>query len=196
VFTLQVTGLQPDQDVVVETSFVQLGRPTEPGWELRVPQTVGPRYSRIDEAGSPAASGQPLAVWRDPGHRFALDLVVRESGAIASSTHALTVGSNPDGSVRVRLRDGSVLPDRDVVLSRRSKQFSNRPSLEVLVHEAIDEGTRYFLALVASPAAGEPAKRVDREIALLVDQSGSMARPKWEACRWGGPPLSGRSRTV
>ena len=183
VFTLQLTGLEPDQDVVVETTFLQLARPVGPGWELRVPLTVGPRYSRPDEAGNPAAGGQPLGVWRDPGHRFALDLLVRGAAEIASPTHPLVLGVEADGSQHVELERGSVLPDRDLVLTWRPQQAPEKPKLQVLVHEDLGEGMRYFLALVTPPAA-EPLSVLDREITLLVDCSGSMAGPKWEACRW------------
>src|SRR4051812_3601705 len=40
VFTLQVAGLKPDQEVTVETSFVQLARPEGAGWSLRIPLTT------------------------------------------------------------------------------------------------------------------------------------------------------------
>src|SRR5262245_11575807 len=70
VLTLKIAGLQPDQEVTVETSVVQAAVPERTGWQLRVPLTIGPRYARADEAGSPASRGQPLQVWRDPRHRF------------------------------------------------------------------------------------------------------------------------------
>jgi Ca-activated chloride channel homolog len=182
VFTLRLTGLQPDQDVIVETTFLQVATPDGPGWELRLPLTIGPRYSRPDEAGTPGASGQPLGVWRDPGHRFDLDLVVRTDGIVASPSHSLEVRADLGGSQRILLRDGSVLSDRDLVLVWRSAQADDRPTFEVLVHEDLEEGTRYFLALVSPPATSEVV--LDRETTLLVDRSGSMEGPKWAACRW------------
>lgn len=77
VFTLQVAGLQPDQEVTIETSYVQLARPQGPGWSLRVPLTTAPRYVRSDELTSRHAQGQPLLLLRDPGHRFSLDVLLR-----------------------------------------------------------------------------------------------------------------------
>ena len=82
------------------------------------------------------------------------------------------------------MRGGSVLPDRDLLLAWRPEQAGDRPALEVLVHEEAQEGTRYFLALVSPPAAAGALPVIDREITLLVDHSGSMAGPKWQACRW------------
>jgi Ca-activated chloride channel family protein len=67
VFTLQVAGIRPDQEVTVETSYVQLARPEGPGWSLRIPLTTAPRYDRSDEAGTrPAAAAGPAARPRPP----------------------------------------------------------------------------------------------------------------------------------
>src|SRR5262249_27642374 len=57
VFTLRVAGLQPDQEVVVETRYVQLARTEGDRWTLRIPLTTSPRYVREDEAGSRHAQG-------------------------------------------------------------------------------------------------------------------------------------------
>ena len=53
-------------------------------WMLRLPLTTAPRFVREDELGSAFARGQPLALLRDPGHRFSLavsldgDMIVDE----------------------------------------------------------------------------------------------------------------------
>ncbi|HEX3150636.1 MAG TPA: VIT and VWA domain-containing protein [Gemmataceae bacterium] len=175
VFTLAVAGIHAGQDVRVETEYVQLARAESGGWSLRIPLTTSPRYVRSDEAESPHAAGQPLAILRDPDHRFALDLVVR-GGAVASSTHTLSV----DGE-RVRLRDGDVLPDRDCVLTWKPAT-SDRPALTTWVQPDPATGRAYFLALCAPPA--RTASVAAREVIVLVDHSGSMSGPKWEAADW------------
>jgi len=181
VFTLHVAGLQPDQEVVIETAYVQRVREEGEGWSLRVPLTTAPRYVRSDERSSQHARGQPLALLRDPGHRFAMDVLVRCAGAVQSPTHALDL--SPEGeAVRVRLRDGEVVPDRDCVLSWRPS-LSEQPVLRVLLHDDVTMGWQYFLGLI-SPPAGAAASTVPREVILLVDRSGSMAGPKWEAADW------------
>jgi Ca-activated chloride channel family protein len=183
VFTLHVAGIQPDEDVTVETSYVQLGHAEEDGWSLRVPLTTAPRYVRSDEATSSHAQGQPLLLLRDPGHRFALDLTFLRTGPISSDTHEIEV--TEDGEVaRVRLRDGEVLPDRDCLLTWCPPQESSRPALEVILHDDEDSGQVYFLALVAPPAEPSADLGVPREVILLVDHSGSMQGPKWEAADW------------
>ncbi len=177
VFTLAVAGIRAGQAVVVQTDYVQVAKAEGAGWSLRVPLTTSPRYVRADEAGSRHADGQPLALLRDPGHRFALDLAVPEAERVASSTHALQVEGD-----RVRLRDGEVIPDRDCVLTWRAKAEA-KAALRAWVHADPATEKAYFLALAVPPKQPD-AKKVPREVVLLVDHSGSMEGPKWEAADW------------
>jgi Ca-activated chloride channel family protein len=183
VFTLQVAGLKPGQDVTIETTFVQRAQPEGPGWSLRVPLTTAPRYVRADEAGSRPAAGQPLGLLRDPGHRFALDVNLRGADAVQSPTHPLDV-TREGNTRRVRLRDGEVVPDRDCVVTWRPAQEQARPALQVLVHEDPATPHLYFLALVAPPATRDAGSGLAREVILLVDHSGSMEGAKWQAADW------------
>jgi Ca-activated chloride channel family protein len=183
VFTLRVAGIQPGPDVVIETSYVQLARAEGPGWSLRIPLTTAPRYVLGDETTAPHAQGQPLALLRDPGHRFTLDLTLPDSGPVSSPTHRLEVLTEGDRR-RVRLQGGEVLPDRDCVLSWRPAQEPERPALRVWLHDDRAMGQVYFLALVAPPATHDRGRGVAREVILLVDHSGSMKGAKWEAADW------------
>jgi Ca-activated chloride channel family protein len=183
VFTLQVAGIQPDQDVTVETSYVQLTRQEGESWFLRVPLTTAPRYVRSDEATSPHAHGQPLLLLRDPGHRFAMDLTLEGAGSISCDTHDIEVTVD-GGTARVRLREGEVIPDRDCLLRWSPLQEASRPALQVLLHEDEESGLVYFLASVAPPARPGAELGVPREVILLVDHSGSMRGPKWDAADW------------
>lgn len=187
VFTLHVAGIVPDQDVVIETHYIQLARPLgdRVGWSLRVPLTTAPRYVREDEVNSRYAQGQPLALLRDPGHRFALDLTIHRAGEVTSPTHALEMTPADGGNVqRVRLSAGEVIPDRDCVLVWTPMHESERPSLSLMAYHDREEKQIYFLALVTPPARHEPGSGKPREVILLVDHSGSMKGPKWEAADW------------
>ncbi len=184
VFTLRVAGLQPDQEVKVETNYVQLARAEGSHWTLRVPLTTSPRYVRADEANSRHAEGQPLALLRDPGHRFGLDVKFEQAENVKSATHALDVQDLGGNLKQVRLQNGEVLPDRDCVLSWQAVQEAARPGLSVLLHDDRASGYAYFLALVAPPKAPAGKTDVPREIVLLVDHSGSMSGAKWEASDW------------
>ena len=183
VFTLQVAGLQPDQDVTVETFYVQLARTEGDGWSLRIPLTTAPRYVRSDELTSRHAKGQPLALLRDPGHRFQLDVTVQGTQRVSSSTHRLELATEK-GAVRVRLQDGEIIADRDCVLRWQPMQSPDRPALQVWLHDDVPSEQVYLLALVAPPGGLAPAQSVPREVLLLVDHSGSMQGAKWAAADW------------
>ena len=181
VFTLQVAGLLPDQDVTVETSYVQLARAESGGWSLRIPLTAAPRYVRSDERTSRHAKGQPLMLLRDPGHRFRLDLTVNGASEVTSSTHQLMVC--PDGeALRVQLRDGEVIPDRDCVLSWKPERQRTRSTIQVIAHDDQASGWVYFVALATAPETVD--QMVPREAIVLVDHSGSMMGAKWKAADW------------
>ncbi len=227
-FTLQVAGIQPDQPVVIETAYVQLAhidRRVEnsgagegnaisaPGWSLRIPLTTAPRYARSDERHSRAAEGQPLALLRDPGHRFVLDLAFHEVATVSSPTHALVAtpelvddprspsafaatdepSSSVSTSLRVHLADGEIVPDRDCLLRWSPPQVSAATTLKLLTHRDEANNRLYFLALITPPvqrpatssqAASLQAAGPTREVTLLVDHSGSMSGPKWAAADW------------
>ncbi|MGQ9555242.1 MAG: VIT domain-containing protein [Anaerolineae bacterium] len=181
VFTLHVAGIQPDQDVTVETAYVQLARSEGSGWSLRLPLTTSPRYVRSDEVQSRHAQGQPLLLLRDPGHRFSLDLTILGASQVRSRTHSLAPVEEGE-AVHVRLQEGEVLPDRDCVLTWQPRQERESPALQVFLGPAEAEGERYFLALVAPPT--EQVAPPSQEAIVLVDHSGSMGGAKWEAADW------------
>ncbi|MBN2003814.1 MAG: VWA domain-containing protein [Anaerolineae bacterium] len=193
VFTLRVAGIQPDEEVLIQTDYVQLVRPygDAAGWVLRVPLTTAPRYVRQDEldpndpAKSRHAQGQPLALLRDPGHRFALNVLVRDVGEVTSPTHRIeTFLDEREHDRRIQLREGEVIPDRDFVMTWTPYQHPDRPALSVMLHEDQIAGQVYFMALVAPPSEHKPGSGVPREIVLLVDHSGSMSGAKWAASDW------------
>ncbi|MCX5975592.1 MAG: VIT and VWA domain-containing protein, partial [Coprothermobacterota bacterium] len=183
VFTLLVAGLQPGEETTVTTQFVQLARADGSGWSLRIPLTTAPRYVRSDELDSRAAQGQPLALLRDPGHRFSLDLQFPAMTSVQSDTHALALSIEENG-VRVQLEGGEVLPDRDCLLSWQPPQEKARPNLQAFLQTDPSDPFSYFLAFVVPPADSIERAPVPREVILLVDHSGSMEGPKWEAADW------------
>jgi Ca-activated chloride channel family protein len=185
VFTLRIAGIKPGQDVRVETAFVQLARPEGAGWSLRLPLTVAERFMRSDEDPS-AGDRDPLAQAVDPGYRASLDLTIVDASGIASPTHALSV--TPDGREhRVTFEEGDILPDSDAVIVWQPVADATRPALSAFMANAA--GRTPFLALVM-PSVGEQ-QIVPRELTVLVDHSGSMEGPKWEAADWAVKRLIG-----
>jgi Ca-activated chloride channel family protein len=173
VFTLKVAGVAPDEQVTIITKYIQLGDRWRSGFNFRIPLTTAPRYVRSDERYSPYALGQPLAVLRDPGHRFSLS-VSSPSGRLTSPTHKLSSSSG-----QVSLEEGDVIPDRDCVLIWEPES-SSVPTAHLFLDE--DKDGTHFLALISPPTSG-PGDR-SKEMLVLVDHSGSMEGAKWAATDW------------
>jgi Ca-activated chloride channel homolog len=75
------------------------------------------------------------------------------------------------------------VPYRDLVIDWQLPAQPDGTSLTVMTFR---DGTifEYFLAMATPPGTGEAATRNPREIVLLVDRSGSMRGPKWQAADW------------
>lgn len=171
VFTLRIAGIAPDEDVMIRTNYVQTGEPEGIGFSYRIPLTTPPRYVRGDEQISRSLQAQPLAVLRDPGYRFSLEITVAGKGTLSSSSHPLI--KRDDVYLLAR---GEVLPDQDCVLNWMPVQEKERPSLQIYSDDTMHP---HFLALITPPE--QEKRRYPRELIFLVDHSGSMEGLKWTA---------------
>lgn len=185
VFSLAIAGIQPDEVVTVETSFTQLAKSDEDSWILRVPLTTAPRYYThppVIWGAAPAVPEQgPLAVLRDPEHKFSMEVVVRGGDTVSSATHELALSSK-DNKITVNLKDGEVIPNSDFVLKWNSKKDPKRPSLSVYTHD--ESEYTYFMALANPPAVKDAGNKLPRETIILIDQSGSMDGTKLPAATY------------
>lgn len=116
------------------------------------------------------------------GYRFSLDLKLWEASDIKSTTHAIAVIPE-EKSGRVRLKDGEVLPDRDLVLLWKPLCEEAKPLLHVYTYSNASSNNTYFLAQITPPSL-PPERPVPREVIILIDHSGSMEGAKWEAADW------------
>ena len=176
VFTLHLTGILPDTDVTVRTTFTLLARVIPQGWEVRVPFTIGPRYTRPDED-HPGTQAQPLLSAADPGYRVSMDLWLRPAARVSSVTPRADI-AQASGATRVKIQD--MKPDRDLVL-----KWTMAEEKQVLTAWSGDDpagGHRYLLSLI-NPGPGSKTVTIPREMVLVVDQSGSMQGGKWEAAK-------------
>jgi Ca-activated chloride channel family protein len=175
VFTLNIAGIVPDEDVVIRTHYIQMGMPDQRGYSFRIPLTTAPRYVRGDERYSRHAKGQPLAILRNPGHRFSLDITSGGTGVLRSPTHTLVTSQKN----RITLSGGDVIPDRDCILVWDPASHGTVPTCLVFTDS---EQESHFLALVSPP--DKSPIRLPRDVIILVDHSGSMDGPKREAADW------------
>jgi Ca-activated chloride channel family protein len=176
VFTLHLTGIPPETDVTVQTTFILLARVTPRGWEVRVPFTIGPRYTRPDE-NHPGTQAQPLLSAADPGYRVSMDLWLRPAVKVISVTPTADI-VQASGATRVQIPE--MKPDRDLVL-----KWTMAQEKQVLTAWSGDDptgGQRYILSLINTVSDAETVT-IPREMILVVDQSGSMQGGKWEAAK-------------
>ena len=186
VFTLLLSGINPDEDVLVETSYCQIAPREGKDWVLRIPLTVPPRYVRNDEFTDGGLRSQPLDLMWDPGHRFSLDLNLPLDSLVESPTNALSIETCSDFS-RVTLEEGAVIPDQDLLI-RWNSWKEDMANLNVYLQKEETSPNLYYLAELSPPSMKtSPAK--PREITLLIDHSGSMSGSKWEAADWSTKKL-------
>ncbi|MCX6698562.1 MAG: VIT and VWA domain-containing protein [Methanomicrobiales archaeon] len=176
IFTLNLTGIPPDTDVTVQTTFTLLARVVPKGWEIRVPFTIGPRYTRSDEH-HPGTQAQPLLNAADPGYRVSMDIWLRPAIQVTSVTPKAEI-IVAGGVTRVKAKD--IMPNRDLVL-----KWTMAKEKEMLTAWSTDDptsGHRYLLSLI-NPGNDRTTAPIPREMILVVDQSGSMSGRKWDAAR-------------
>lgn len=176
-FRTAVTHVAPGQTVDVELHYWQRIEYREGEFSLRFPLTYTPRY-RMRNGAAPAAF--------DPGIRGAqafasassepplaaritvtLDAGVPLAG-VDSPSHPI-VATHDGDRWQVRLRDASIVPNRDFVL-RWQPQPLAVPSVASFVQDI--DGARYAMLMVMPPQ--QQARILPRELILVIDTSGSM----------------------
>lgn len=188
VFTLQVGNLPPGEEVTVRLVYSERLPFFEDGrTELRLPLVVAPRYVGgveldRDQAGDgvvqdsttvPDASRitpPRLVPGFDP--KVSLSLEVELFGGfddLACSQHATRLSVGPEAAKVALARDGEPL-DRDFVLRWKLGEAGKVRST-VLVHDG-------FALLSLVPPAREGFLGTARDVAFVVDRSGSMQGPK------------------
>lgn len=177
VFTLNVAGIKPDEDVKVQTTYVQMARPDFENWTLRVPLTTVPRFCSKATQNSKGGDEQPLSVMRDPQHRFTAKISMFGAAEISSSSHTLKTEAGKKKTV-VTLSEGEVIANRDFVLNWQAER-KNQTALQVFTHD--ESEYTYFMALVTPPGNKAQRNIVSRESVILLDHSGSMEGSKSEA---------------
>jgi Ca-activated chloride channel family protein len=164
-FTLQVSGIPPDTDVRIITTYVQLGEPHGIGFSFRTPSAGRSMY------GNQGSSKAPTVTFPDSNSRFVMQVRSAGKGELSSPKFEL----QRDGGI-YSLNAGIVVPDHDLELVWTPHQYEGSPMLQVFTDGTSDP---CFLALVSPPkACGEG---LPREWTIMIDRSPSMEGARRQA---------------
>jgi Ca-activated chloride channel family protein len=183
VFTQQVAGVLPGEDIIVRVGYRD-AIPYEDGhYELVIPTTVGPRFS-------PAGS-QDVAAVTPPtrvGHRegapplrlsVKLDTQLPLSD-VESPSHPILVDDTSSGGRGATITlDAAEIPNKDFIL--RYRLGGDAPSASLMTHKTGDDG--YFLLQLSPQLQPEAEDIVSRELVFVVDNSGSMGGRPMQAAK-------------
>ena len=178
VFTLELANIPAGATVKAALTYVE-ALPYQSGdFCLRFPTVVAPRYTPAGETPG-AGAHQPAAT---VPHTLAMEVWVNAGMAIESwrcETHALRELPCSKGDLRLALASGA--PDRDLVLTWRVGGASIRLGLVTHRPDAAQDGAFYMFAV--PPADVGSADVRGKEMAFLVDRSGSMGGEKMRQAR-------------
>ncbi len=199
-FTLRVGNLMPGEEAKVRLTLIGPLAFCEGEATFRFPLVVAPRYipgvpltgvsvgqgTEPDTDAVPDASRitPPVLLPGFPNPvRLSLDVEVHSSGLplrdLRSSLHAVLTEDAPNGGSRVRVQPGERL-NRDFLLRFRLADDAVKTALTLKPDQEGQEGT--FLLTVVPPVNQDQTQK-PRDIAFILDRSGSMGGWKMVAAR-------------
>lgn len=179
IFTQSVANIMPGQQISITISYVETLKYEDGSYEWVFPMVVGPRY--IPGGATPDTPTVPDAARINPppardnrgGHDISLALNL-DAGvsieALKSETHETEVERLDDRRAIVRLKDKSVIPNKDFVL--KYQVAGNGIEDALIAHRASRGG---FFTLILQPPRRVSAEDVKpKELVFVLDTSGSM----------------------
>lgn len=174
-FRTAVTNVAPGETVTIVLRYWQRVDYSAGRFSLRFPLTFTPRYHMRDGARPGDAGIDTPQVFADDNAQAPLRThiaVQLDAGvplaSVDSSSHAI-ISTRHDQRWDIRLRDASVLPDRDFVLSWQP-QPQTQPNVASFRQDI--DGAHYAMLMLMPPQ--QQAQRLPRELILIIDTSGSM----------------------
>ncbi|HSY49490.1 MAG TPA: marine proteobacterial sortase target protein [Thermoanaerobaculia bacterium] len=171
VFTTSVSGVMPDEDVVIEIAYQEMV-PFELGqYRLRFPMVVAPRYSPQPAFPSVVAVKMPSCCTNQGGPvTLSVDLQPGYSVRNIQSVQKIRTETVGNRHYRVTADSTTLNADHDFELTWHP-DLGTEPEATVLT-EKLGEET-YALVMVTPP--GRSPVRLPRESIFIIDSSGSMA---------------------
>lgn len=174
-FRTAVTNVAPGETVTIVLHYWQRIDYRAGRFWLRFPLTYTPRYHMRDGAqpGDAGVATPQVFAADDAQAPLRTHIAVQlDAGvplaSVDSSSHAIT-SMHHDRRWAIRLRDASVLPDRDFMLSWQP-QAQTQPNVASFQQDI--DGQHYAMLMLLPPQ--QQAQRLPRELILIIDTSGSM----------------------
>ncbi len=195
VFTNAVANIGPHEKVVIQIEYQQAVRLADERFSLRVPLVVAPRYNpdiaspvvqqvemkngwgKSSDTGKPDPYNAPIVTPLAPPAELrtnpvSISVELKPGfplGKVESLYHKVRIATANDDTREIAL-DGTAAADRDFVLEW-SAVANDAPQVGLFrEHVGKDD---YVLAYVTPPAVAS-AKKAQREVVFVIDNSGSM----------------------
>jgi Ca-activated chloride channel family protein len=173
VFTTSVSGVLPNDDIVVEIAYQEMARFENGQYRLRFPMVVAPRYSPESADGAAVAAKLPStpSSLGNAGGTVALSVDLQPGYSVGNVKSLQQVRTETLGNrhYRITADPAKLDSDHDFELSWQPDLGTN-PEATVLTGKLGEE--TYALVMVTPPARS-PA-RMPRETIFIIDSSGSM----------------------
>ncbi|HKR11957.1 MAG TPA: VIT and VWA domain-containing protein [Pyrinomonadaceae bacterium] len=187
IFTQSIANIMPGEQIKITISYVETLRYEDGAYEFVFPMVVGPRYipgdtnppvgfdphsNRVPDASR--ISPKPAAPGTRSGHDISLEVTL-DAGLIVDSldskTHQVDVERPSPTRARLKLKEGSTIPNKDFILRY---DVSGRAIQDALLTHRSDKGG--FFTLILQPPDRVTAEDVTpKELVFVLDTSGSMS---------------------
>jgi Ca-activated chloride channel homolog len=189
IFTQSVANILPGEQIKITISYVETLNYVNGAYEFVFPMVVGPRYvpgsptgrnqgngfapdtDRVPDASRITPKSPPPAM--RSGHDISLNVSL-DAGLIlddvSSKTHDVDIERTDSHSARLRLRQGSTIPNKDFVLRY---DVAGRAIQDALLTHRSDKGG-YFTLILQPPDRVTAEDVRPKELVFVLDTSGSM----------------------
>lgn len=187
IFTQSVANILPGEQVKITISYVETLKYENGAYEFVFPMVVGPRYipgraSRVQRGHAPNTDRVPDASLITPttvpagmrsGHDISLEVTL-DAGlivdAVTSKSHRVDIERPDPHSARLRLKEGSTIPNKDFVLRY---DVAGQAIQDALLTHRSDKGG-YFTMILQPPDRVKAEDVMPKELVFVLDTSGSM----------------------
>jgi Ca-activated chloride channel family protein len=170
VFTTSVSGVMPDDDVVIEIEYQEMARFEYGQYQLRFPMVVAPRFSPPPTIPSVVAVKMPPCLNQGGTVSLSVDLNPGYSAINILSPQKVRKETIGNRHYRITADAASLDADHDFELTWLPDLGTN-PEATVLTEKLGDE---IYALVMVTPPSHSPV-RLPRETIFIIDSSGSMS---------------------